>query len=181
MIFALRAIMVSLAFFALVYSFLSLLLVLTWRGLRLCNIEKHVGARGLFGLRVIPFAISAAVSLFLTFPSFLLFEGHSLDEDFGTFVLSACAMLILGMGIYRVLAAEARTGRVVSAYFEGVIGLEDNEGTPTIILAQSITPLMLVGVRVPRILISASARKVLSDAELRAGVPLRHRDGEGGH
>jgi hypothetical protein len=47
MIFALRAIMVSLAFFALVYSFLSLLLVLIWRGPRslraacdpVCNIS----------------------------------------------------------------------------------------------------------------------------------------------
>jgi beta-lactamase regulating signal transducer with metallopeptidase domain len=169
-IFALRAIMVSLAFFALVYSFLSLLLVLTWRGLRLCNIEKHVGARGLFGLRVIPFAISAAVSLFLTFPSFLLFEGHSLDEDFGTFVLSACAMLMLGTGIYRVIAAEARTRRVVSECLEGAIGLESNAATPAIILAQSITPVMLVGIRVPQILISASACEVLSDEELRAAV-----------
>lgn len=42
MIFVLRAIMVSLAFFALLYSLLSLLLVLTWRGLRFCHLQKHI-------------------------------------------------------------------------------------------------------------------------------------------
>jgi len=170
MTFVLRAIMVSLAFFVLLYSFLSLLVVLTWRSLRLCRFQQHVGARGLFTLRVIPFAISAAVSLFLTLPSFLLLERHSLDEDLGTFVLGACAMLILGTGIYRVLTAEARTRRVVSACLESAIGVEPNAATPAIILAQSIIPLMLAGVRAPRILISASACKVLNDGELRAAV-----------
>ncbi len=170
MIFALRAIMVSLAFFVLVYSFLSLLLVLTWQGLRLFRFHKHIGARAIFALRVMPFGISAAVTLFLTLPSFLLLERHSLDEDFGTFMLSACALLIFDMGIYRVLAAEARTRRVVSACLKGAIGLENNAATPAIILAQSITPLMLVGVRVPRILISASACKILNNGELRAAV-----------
>ena len=170
MIFVLRAIMVSLAFFALLYSLLSLLLVLTWRSLRFCDLQKHIAARSLFRLRVTPFGISAAVSLFLTLPSFLLLERHSLDEDLGTFVLSGCAVLILGMGIYRVLAAEVRTRRVVSACLEGAIGVERKAVTPTIILSQSIPPVMLVGIRVPRILISESACKVLSDGELRAAV-----------
>jgi beta-lactamase regulating signal transducer with metallopeptidase domain len=170
MIFVLRAILVSLAFFALLYSFLSLLLVLTWQGLRFCSLHKHIGARSLFTLRVLPFVTSAAISLFLTLPSFLVLEKHSLDEDFGTFALSACAMLILGAGIYRVLAAEVRTRRVVSACLEDAIGLDRNGVAPTIILAESIAPVMLVGVRVPRILISESACNLLSDAELRAAV-----------
>jgi len=168
--FVLRAILVSLAFFALLYSVLSVLLVVTWRGLRLCHLQKYIGVRGLFTLRVIPFVISAAVSLFLTLPSFLLFERHSLDEDLGTFVLCGCAVLILGTGLYRVLAAEARTRRVVSAFLESAVGLQDDEVTPEIISAQSITPLMLVGIREPRILISASACKVLTDGELQAAV-----------
>jgi beta-lactamase regulating signal transducer with metallopeptidase domain len=170
MIFILRAIMVSLAFFAILYSFLSLLLVLTWRALRFCCLEKHIDARGLFTLRLIPFGISAAVSLCLTLPSFLLLERHSMDEDVGTFVLSMCAVVILGAGIYRVLAAEARTRRVISACLERSTSLENNSGSPVIVLPGSIAPLMLVGIRVPRILISASACHVLSDGELRAAV-----------
>jgi beta-lactamase regulating signal transducer with metallopeptidase domain len=170
MIFVLRAVMVSLAFFVLVYSFLSMLVFLTWRGLHLCHLDKRIGARSLFTLRVIPFAISAAVSLFLAMPSFLLLEGHSLDEDLGTFALGACALLILGTGIYRMLAAERRTRQVVSACLESAISLEHGPVIPAVVLARSITPLMLVGVRTPRILISASACKILNDGELRAAV-----------
>jgi beta-lactamase regulating signal transducer with metallopeptidase domain len=166
--------MVSLAFFAIAYSFLSSLLVLVWQGLSLCRIQQRIGARGLFTLRVIPFGVSAVVSLFLALPSFLLLEKHSLDEDFGTFVLSACAIIILGAGIYRVLAAEARTRRVISFFLEGALGPENNAATPTIILSQSVTPMMLVGLRAPRILISSSACKILSDGELRAAV--RHEN-----
>lgn len=181
MIFALRAVMVSLAFFALLYSFLSLLLVLAWRGLRLRRVHELIGAPGLFTLRVIPFVISAGVSLFLTLPSFLLLERHSLDEDMGTFGLGACAMVILGAGIYRVVAAEARTRRFFSACLEGAIGLERTAVSPAIILVQSIIPVMLIGIRVPRILIPASVGKLLSDGELRAAVRhetahLRSRD-----
>lgn len=172
MIFVLRAIMVSLAFFGLLYSFLSVLMLVVWRGLRLCGLEKHISAPGLFTMRVIPFGISASVSLLLTLPSFLLFERHSLDEDLGTFVLAGCAILIVGAGIYRVLAAEARTRRVVSAFLDNVVDLQNNSAPPAIILAQNVTPLMLVGVRTPRILISSSACKVLSDGELQAA--MRH-------
>jgi beta-lactamase regulating signal transducer with metallopeptidase domain len=171
-IFVLRAIAVSLAFFGLLYSFLSLLLVLSWQVLRLLSLHKTLGARSLFMLRVIPFGTSVAVSLFLTLPSFLLLESHSLDEDIGTFVLTACAILILGTGVHRVLAAERKTRRVVSACLRHTIPVERNGAAPTIILAQSIPPLMLVGVREPRIIISASASKVLSDEELWA--TLRH-------
>ena len=170
MIFVLRAVMVSLAFFAIVYSFLSVLLMLVWRGLRLCNAHQHMSALALFIMRVSPFAVSAGISLFLALPSFLLLERHSLDEDFGTFGLSACALIILAAGIYRVLTAEARTRRVVSAFLEDAVGVDDNAITPTVILAQSVTPLMLVGVRAPRILISSSACEVLSDGEMQAAV-----------
>ena len=55
MIFAVRALMVSLAFFALLYTFLSLGLSLAWKcvGSRLC---KYLAANGLLMFRVAPFA-----------------------------------------------------------------------------------------------------------------------------
>lgn len=172
MIFALRAIMVSLAFFAILYSLLSVLLVFACKVLGLGRLTKLISARGLFALRVIPFTIAAAVSLFLTLPSFLMLEAHSMDEDFATFALSLCGLLILGAGMYRVIIAEARTRRVVSACLAGAIDLESNPDAPAIVLSKSITPLMLVGIRVPRILVSESVCKLLSHAELRA--TLRH-------
>jgi beta-lactamase regulating signal transducer with metallopeptidase domain len=173
--------MVSLAFFAILYSLASLLVAFAWRGLCLFDLQKHIGAHALFTLRVFPFAISAAISLFLTLPSFLLLEGHSLDEDLGTFVLSACAIVMLGAGVYRVMVAEVRTRLVVSACLERAVDLQRCAASPAIILAQSIIPVMLVGVRAARILISVSACEVLTDSELRAAVRhekahLRSRD-----
>ena len=39
----------------------------------------------LFGLRIFPFAVSAVVTVFFTFPSFWLLERTSPDEDTGNF------------------------------------------------------------------------------------------------
>ena len=181
MIFAARGIMVSLAFFALLYTFLSLILVLAWRWLSFGKLSQHLSPNVLFRLRVAPFAISAAVSLFLISPSFFELETHSMDEDLGTFVLGLCALLFLGAGLFRVIAAEIRTRRIVSACLESAVRLERYGVTDATISRQSVAPLMLVGIRVPRILISQSTQNVLSNEELVAAVRheaehLRARD-----
>jgi len=169
-IFALRATMVSLAFFSLLYSFLSLALVVMWKCLSSCQFQKHFSAFSLFALRLVPFGISAAVSVFLTLPSFLLLEAHSMDEDLGTFVLSMCALLFLGAGIYHVLSAEVQTRRVVSVCLDGATPLENRAAIMAVVSGQTISPLMLVGLRAPQILISESARQLLSEAEFAAAV-----------
>lgn len=98
MIFAARGIMVSLAFFAVAYSFLSVLALLGWRGITLLFRARPVPAGLLFGLRVLPFIVSAAVTVFLVFPSFLLLESRSMDEVPRTFALGVCTLLISGRG-----------------------------------------------------------------------------------
>ena len=170
MIFAARALMVSLAFFALLYTFLSLILALAWSWLRFGKLIQRLSANVLFRLRVAPFAISAAVSLFLICPSFFELETHSMDEDLGTFALGVCALLLLGAGLFRVIAAEIRTRRIVSACLEGAVRLERYGVTDATISRHNVAPLMLVGIRVPRILISQSTRNVLSNEEIRAAV-----------
>jgi beta-lactamase regulating signal transducer with metallopeptidase domain len=180
-IFVARGIMVSLAFFALLYTFLSLLLVLAWKWLSLRKLSKHLSPDVLFMLRVAPFAISAAVSLFLICPSFVALETRSMDEDLGTFVLGISALLFLGAGLFRVLAAEARTRRIVTACLEGAVNLERDGVTDAMLSPRSVAPLMLIGIRVPRILISQATHHLLSDAELLAAVRheakhLRARD-----
>jgi len=137
-----------------------------------CRIQKYITVRGLFVLRLIPFGISATVSLFLTLPSFLRFEAHAMDEDLCTFVLAICAMLILIAGTYRVSVAEARTRQVVGACLEDATAVEVGATTITVASRQTVSPLMLVGLFAPRILISESARQVLSNAELE--VAVRH-------
>jgi len=180
-IFAARAIMVSLAFFALTYSFFSLLALLAWRGLDFYSRGRYVAVNLLFGLRVMPFVLSGAISLLLAFPSFLLLEGHVMDEDVGTFALSAGAALFLAAGLYQVMTAAARTRRVVAESLEGATGLTAGEATSTLLSPRSVLPLMLVGIRTPRVLISEAAHDVLSVEELRAAVRheiehLRSRD-----
>jgi hypothetical protein len=172
MIFALRAIMVSLAFFALLYSLLSVVFVLLWKGLTFYNLQTRIGARGLFTLRVVPFGVSAAVSLFVTLPSFLMLEARSMDEDLGTVMLSVCAVLILGVGIVRVLTAQAQTRRVVSRCLDGATPLEGAAAPPAVVSLQTVSPFMLVGICAPRILVSKCARQLLTDEEFAAA--LRH-------
>jgi BlaR1 peptidase M56 len=180
-IFAARAIMVSLAFFALAYSFFSMLALLAWRGIDFFSRARYVAVNLLFGLRVTPFVLSAVITLLLAFPSFLLFEGHVMDEDVGTFALSAGAGLFLAAGLYQVMTAAARTRRVVAESLEGATGLTAGEATSTLLSPRSVLPLMLVGIRTPRVLISEAAHDVLSAEELRAAVRhelehLRSRD-----
>jgi hypothetical protein len=177
-IFVARGMMVSLAFFSLAYSFLSCLALLTWRGVR--SFSRHPSVDLLFSLRVLPFVFSAAITVFLAFPSFLLLEAHTMDEDVGTFVLSISACLFVGAGLYQLMSAAARTRQVVAECLEGARGLRADDAT-SLVSPQSVLPLMLIGIRIPKVLISEAAREVLSEAELRAAVRhevvhLRSRD-----
>src|SRR5215813_1122100 len=172
--------MVSLAFFALLYTFLSVALLLAWKQLSRA-ICKRLTSGGLFILRVAPFAIAAAVSLFLILPSFVVLEAHSMDEDMGTVVLGVCGLLFLFAGLFRVILAETRTRRIVSACLEGAVEFKSGEIARAVIAPTSVSPLMMVGIRVPRIVISESTHHMLSDAELLAAVRhetehLRARD-----
>ena len=104
MIFAARGLLVSLAFFAVLYSSLSVLVGLAWGAAeRLCKQHMVRSANLLFGLRMFSFVLSGAITVFFTFPSFWRMEQASLDEDAGTFVLGACALVIVGAGVFRVL------------------------------------------------------------------------------
>lgn len=169
MIFAARGIMVSLAFFSLVYSVLSWLALSAWRSIGFFSRRKLPPVDLLFSLRVLPFVVSVAITLFLAFPSFWLLEPHAMDEDLGTFALSLSACLFLGAGLYQVLSASANTRRLVAQCLEGARGLRADDAT-SLVSPQSVLPLMLIGIRIPRVLISEAAREVLSEEELRAAV-----------
>jgi hypothetical protein len=175
-IFAARGILVSLAFFAVVYCLVSSLVVLVWEGIRRIGWRpSSSSANLLFGLRILPFAISLVVSVFFTFPSFWLLERTSLDEDTGTFVLGLCSLLILGAGLVRVLSAEARTTRAVTRWRLSASSSEGSAIRPTIKASDGAPPLILVGIRRPNVMVSDMAASVLSDDELLAAV--RHELG----
>ena len=185
MIFAARGFLVSLAFFAMVYCPLSMLVALAWRGINCAGRKSRFGsdiagsANFLFGLRIFSFTVSTVVAVFLTFPSFWLMERTSLDEDAGTFILAACSLLILSAGLFRVLTAQARTTRAVSQWSLGARSMGARSGgdasKPTLSASHGAPALILVGIRRPSVMISDMAALVLSDRELQ--VAVRHELG----
>jgi Zn-dependent protease with chaperone function len=173
-IFAARDLLVSLAFFAVVYGSLATLIALAWRALESSPwlTREAQSARLLFGLRIFSFAVSAAIAVFFTFPSFWLMERASLDEDAGTFVLAACALVMLGAGVFRVLRDHDRTTRAVREWLPGPGSAKNSSAKPALAEAPA---LMLVGIRRPRVMVSDAAAVVLSEDELQ--VAIRHELG----
>ncbi len=171
--FAARGIVVSLAFFAMVYCSLSLLVVVAWRGIfRVSRSSTLKSANFLFGLRIFSFVASAVVALFFTFPSFWLMERASLDEDGATFVLAACSLIILAAGLFRACRAQIETKRAVIQWLSGHGG---GAGYPTLRASRGAPALILVGVRRPKVMVSDMATLLLSEEELR--VAVRHELG----
>ncbi len=181
MIFAARGLLVSLAFFATVYCPLSGLVVLAWRSVNLAGRKSVVNsailssANFLFGLRIFSFTVSTVVAVFFTFPSFWLMERASLDEDAGTFILTACSLLILSAGLFRVLRAQARTTNAVAQWSLGARSMGSGAATPALSASKGAPALILVGIRRPRVMVSDMAAIVLSDHELK--VAVRHELG----
>src|ERR1700689_2855613 len=115
MMFAVRAAMVALGFFGVLYCLLSLLVVCVWRcASPLCRNSASGLARLLFALRIFPLTGSASVTLALALPAFLLLEPKTIDEDIGTLVFSTCTLLLLAAGLFRVVIARARTSHVIA-------------------------------------------------------------------
>ncbi|MGA9968680.1 MAG: M56 family metallopeptidase [Terriglobales bacterium] len=176
MTFAARGVLVSLAFFAVVYSLVSALVVLTWVGVQRGRWKpSSSSANLLFGVRILPFAFSVAVTVFFIFPSFWLLERRSLDEDTGTFVLGLCSLLILGTGLFRMLWAQARTNRAVTRWRSSENSDDAGRIAPTTRASDGAPPLILVGIRRPKVMVSDIAVTVLSDDELE--VAVRHELG----
>jgi hypothetical protein len=115
--FVARGLLVSLAFFAVVYCCLSALVALAWGAAeRLCQPFRQQSAGLLFGLRIFSFAVSSVITICFAFPSFWLMERSAFDEEAGAFVLAACALTIVGAGVFRVLRDQSRTMRALQGW-----------------------------------------------------------------
>jgi Zn-dependent protease with chaperone function len=176
MMFAARGVVVSLAFFAVVYCTLSVAVALAWWAVSRMRREHTAGSPELlFGMRIFAFAVSSMVTVFFAFPSFWLMERAVLDEDAATFVLAGCALLILGAGLVRVLGAQIRTTRAVRQWLVETAGSHGDLGHPALSAANGAPALILVGIGRPRVMVSDMAAVVLSHDELQ--VAIRHELG----
>jgi beta-lactamase regulating signal transducer with metallopeptidase domain len=174
--FTARGIVVALAFFSIVYCLLSSLVVLVWRGMNSMGQKpSSSSADFLFGLRLFPFAASVGVACLLTLPSFWLLERRSPDEDVETLILALCSLLVLGAGLFRVRRAQARTRHAISLWLSQAKCSDGKAGSPMTSAASGAPPLILVGFRRPKVMVSETAVALLSEDELR--VAVRHELG----
>jgi len=173
--FAVRAAIVCLAFFAVMYIMLSSLVACGWSALGRGQRRKALDAAGfLFGLRIFPIAVSILFAIFLTLPSFWLMERWSFDEDGMTFLLAVCTLLLLTAGMARVLRAAWRTRQSVTNWLRNS-GSDKDASVRAMRSADGAPAVILVGVFRPQIMVSDIAAAVLSEEELR--VAIRHELG----
>lgn len=197
MMFALRGIAVSLTFFVLLYCALSALVAVAWRALKMINARDRSIAGLLFALRILPLAASVAVTFAFVVPSFQLLEPRAMDIDEGMgaipLAMGICALVLIALGCFRVIAAQTETARLVARWLEGahpfdvaISRIDAETDVEASIrcdargLAQGVAfrskceapPLLLVGIGKPRVLISELTISLLSHNELR--IALKH-------
>ncbi len=173
--FAARGVIVCLALFAVMYGTLSCLVGAAWSaGQRLHRRRTSSSPSVLFGIRILPFAVSALFAVFFTLPSFWLMERRSLDEDVTTFFLAVCALVLLSAGTARALRAARLTSRLVSQWLSKPGDGSEAQAT-TLSAAEGAPALMLVGIWRPKVMVSDMAMAALSENELR--VAVRHELG----
>jgi Zn-dependent protease with chaperone function len=167
--FALHGMAVSLDCFMLLYCLLSVLVVTAWRPLKPLHVAQQSVAAILFALRILPLLVSVIITFALVLPSFQLLEPLPTDEGMGAIplVLGVCTLLLIACGFFRAIAAQIRTTRVVTRWLEGARPLKANAyPTATFQSRREAPPLILVGVRNPRVLVSESTVALLTHAEL---------------
>lgn len=172
--FALRGIAVSLTFFVLLYCLLSALVAVAWRALKLFRVIEHGLAGWFFALRVLPFVASVAITFAFVVPSFQILEPRSADEGMGAvpLALGICALVLIAVGCFRVVTAQVRTTRAVAGWLRGACPMDAGLPTVTLQSGREAPPLMLVGVRQPRVLVSEPTVALLTQDELQ--IALKH-------
>jgi hypothetical protein len=132
--FAARCIAVSLTFFVLLYSGLSLAASLMWELMR--RVPRHFRIPGsaslLLGLRILPLLGAISITVAFSLPSFLFLEPRSTDEAIGTLPLALgfCSLLLLAAGITRASSAHARASQAVAEWLNGATMLEERASAP---------------------------------------------------
>jgi Zn-dependent protease with chaperone function len=174
--FAARCIGVSLAVFVLLYVFLSLAVSRGWKLIR--RMFRLRSARGsadlLFVLRILPLAISSAVTLVFTLPSFLLLEPRSTNEAIGSAptALGLCCLILIGAGISRASMSQMRASRALRKWLDGSTIMESSDAIPVFRTGRNAPTLTVAGVCAPKVLVSEAAVAMLNPPELRTA--LRH-------
>jgi Zn-dependent protease with chaperone function len=175
--FGLLRITVSLDWFLLLYCLLSMLVGTVWRTLKPLHVAQQSVAAILFGLRILPLLVSLIITLALVVPSSFQLMGLPIHQRTNAILLAlgVCALLVVAGGLCRAIAAQTRTSRAVNCWLEGGRPLQlDPDSAVTIQSKRESPPLLVVGLRHPRVLVSESTVALLTPDELRMALKHEH-------
>jgi beta-lactamase regulating signal transducer with metallopeptidase domain len=174
--FAVRGIAVSFSMFFLLYSGLSVAVAILWA--RVWTHSERYSARHradlLFAIRVLPLAISLAVTLAFTVPSFVLLEPHATREPVGAIpiVLGLCGLILLLRGILNAAAAVLRASTTIATWVGNGLLVNRESSVPVLRISRVVPALTAAGIFRPLVLISEAVESVLNANELQSA--LRH-------
>ena len=174
--FAARGIAVSFSMFFLLYSGLSVVVATLWARVWLHS-ERYPAwhcADLLFAIRMLPLAISLAVTFAFTVPSFMLLEPHAIREPLGaiSLVLGLCGLILVLLGILNATAAVLAASRTIATWVGDGLLVKGESSVPVLRISRVVPALTAAGIFRPLVLMSDAVEAVLNASELRSA--LRH-------
>ncbi len=174
--FAARGIAVSFSMFFLLYSGLSVVVATLWASVW-AHSERYPAwhcADLLFGMRMLPLAISLAVTFTFTVPSFMLLEPHAIGEPVGAIplVLGLCGLILVLLGILNATAAGLAASKTIATWVGDGLLVKGESSVPVLRISRVVPALTAAGIFRPLVLMSDAVEAVLNASELRSA--LRH-------
>jgi Zn-dependent protease with chaperone function len=174
--FAARGIAVSFSMFFLLYGGLSVVVATLWARVWVHS-ERYPAwhcADLLFGIRMLPLAISLAVTFTFTVPSFMLLEPHAIREPVGAIplVLGSCGLILVLLGILNATAAGLAASRTIATWVRDGRLVKGESSVPVLRISRVVPALTAAGIFRPLVLMSDAVEAVLNASELRSA--LRH-------
>src|SRR4030081_4051948 len=162
--FAARGIAVSFSMFFLLYVGLSVAVGTLWARVWL-HTELYPArhcADLLFAVRMLPLAISLAVTLALTVPSFVLLEPHAIGEPVGDIpvVLGLCGLVLVLLGILNVTAAVLAASRTIATWVGDGLLVKGKSSVPVLRISRMVPALAAAGIFRPLVLMSDAVEPV---------------------
>lgn len=174
--FAARGIAVSFSMFFLLYSGLSVVVAILWARVW-AHSERYPAwhcADLLFAIRMLPLAISLAVTFAFTVPSFMLLEPRAIREPVGAIplLLGLCGLILALLGILNATAAGLAASRTIATWVGDGLLVTGESSVPVLRISRVVPALTAAGIFRPLVLISDAVEAVLNANELR--IALRH-------
>lgn len=172
--YAVRAVLVSLSVFALVYTGALAILACAWPHIRRFSKRMRVPrlASLLFYSQIAPFLAAAITVVCFALPSFLRLEPHSKEEELGwlPILLAGITIAALLVRIWAACRSIRQTHRSVHAWANTVLAADcDEVGVPA--FHTNCEGLFAVaGVVNPRLFVSHDVRALLSEEEFKCAM-----------